>query len=75
MRFKVTHSRPGGAYLVEREGRYCLVNLRTGRYNEAKEIGAFLKLGWFSEIEGAEPAVLEAIAAILDDPARRLEIN
>lgn len=75
MRFNVICSRPGGAYLVEREGSYCLVNLYTKRYNESKEPGVFLKQGYFEDPGELDQAALDAIAAILEHPDSRLEIR
>lgn len=75
MSVKVICSRPGGAYLVEREGGYCLVNLQTKRYNESSNPNVFLKLGYFEDAGELEPEVLDAITAILENPDSRLEIR
>lgn len=74
MNFDVICSRGANAYLVRRDDEYCMVNLVTGKYNVNKEPGVFLKLGYFEDVDQLSPEVLAKIAAILEDPDRRIEI-
>ena len=74
MNFKVLCCRGSAAYLVQREGDYCLVDLLAGNFRANENPGVFLKMGYFEDVDQADPQVVERIARIIGDPANQARL-
>lgn len=74
MNFEVLCRRGTSGYLIKRENDYCMVNVVGGRFSAHEDPGVFLKLGYFEDVNQADPQVVERIAQIISDPANQVSL-